>query len=70
MTILEHLQQLPEKYREAAIRNTLNDEPMTGNDYAEYRLSKSLSEAFIFHHSPEGHNYWYDVVEELEAQEE
>jgi len=67
MTILEHLQQLPEKYREAAIRNTLNDELPTGYCNASEDLISSLRGAFLFNNSPEGKEYWINVTKELEA---
>ena len=59
-SILEWLQELPEGYRERAIRNY--DENFCGShDKIEQNISSALRHAFDWHHSPETYSFWYDV---------
>jgi hypothetical protein len=60
-TIKEWFEDLPKEVREKAIANT-NDN-LLGSRVEN--LKKALSGAFQWHLSPEGQNYWINIIESL-----
>jgi hypothetical protein len=66
-TIEEHLNTLPEPQRSQAFENTiaLNNEPLL-EEKAE-TTSGALYAAFRWDNSPEGHEYWVNIVKDLET---
>ncbi len=57
-SILEWLQTLPSEIREKAIQNTAAQE----REETRTNLYLALKGAFIWRHSPEGHDYWRDIA--------
>lgn len=63
MTLLNHLESLPEPYRTKALNNARNFEGWENRkDRHEVTRFAALASAFIWHHSPEGFNYWWRVM--------
>lgn len=63
-TVREWFEELPDGIREKAIFNGDNDEPNT-MDSTEYKLSLAISGGFVWSRTPEGGEFWLDVVDKL-----
>lgn len=57
LTVKQHLETLPRKVREAAIRNTTNY-MLAGT---QSTASSALNIAFCWRETPEGHDYWRNI---------
>jgi hypothetical protein len=55
--ISEWLNELPEPYRTQAIAN------QEWQDYEVNRLSGAIANAFSWHDSPQGHEYWHELYD-------
>lgn len=64
-TIKEWLETLPEPYREQALNNS-KEMNITLNSKVE-RLTSAISFSFIWSNSPEGFDYWWDLIKELKG---
>lgn len=68
LTVREWLQQLPEPFRTQALDNTeIAPNPTMGDNEVD-TLAHALS-GFIWHHTPQGLNYWCDVQTRAERGE-
>lgn len=63
-TIREHLNDLPEPYRTEALENAKNSKPSTLHAM-EKSMSGAITGAFLFHETPQGADYWFDLADEL-----
>lgn len=66
MTLLEHLQELPEPYRDLAIATCHANG--CGGYPAKGQLYESLQAAFIWDNTPEGFDYWNGLCKELKGE--
>jgi hypothetical protein len=67
MTILEALNALQEPYRTQAIENTpelFKGPKPTYNNQVE-SISYAVANAFLWHESPQGHQYWENLCKAL-----
>ena len=64
-TIEDWLLELPEPWRDKALANMLPD----GADIPVESISEALLEAFRFEDTPEGADYWWQVIEEFTDEE-
>ena len=66
-TIKQHLETLPEPYREMALNNTPEDRL---DDCHTHSIEATLMAAFIFRNTPEGSSFWHSVVDRIDSGEE
>jgi hypothetical protein len=56
-TIAQWLSELPDGYRERAEKNLQDSKPYTGDSVHDC-MPDALSDAFVWHETPEGHDFW------------
>ncbi len=61
-TVVEYFNELPEPYRSQAIENSKSN---FTQDVVVVNLEAAISGAFTWEHSPQGREYWADLVAKL-----